>query len=218
MQPLAPSARAFDRLIARRIGRLGWARFATFSSALVSVTTLVMMVVVRSGSRGDLDSIAVRALGWASWLVVVPATLAAISCLSRLRMDSRLPRTLHSLGVAHTRLELAALFAGVRFVLSRLAIPGLIAFVSALVLSRNLSEVPARALQLLAGAGYIACLALAAGLAGAGASRLGERNGRWLLLLVVLGPMMLSERWFKLVDVPRALDAMLDAILRLGGA
>lgn len=218
MQPLAPSPRAFDRLIARRIGRLGWARFATFSSALVSITTLVMMVVVRSGSRGDLDSIAVRALGWASWLVVVPSTLAAISCLSRLRQDSRLPRTLHSLGVAKTRLELAALQGGVRFVFSRLAIPGFLALTCAVVLSRSFAELPARGLQLLAGGAYIIGLALAAGLAGAGASLLGERKGRWLLLLLVLGPMVVSERWFKLIDIPHALDAMLDGILRLGGA
>ncbi|MCA9632530.1 MAG: hypothetical protein KC766_32980 [Myxococcales bacterium] len=218
MQPLAPSPRAFDRLIARRIGRLGWARFATFSSALVSVTTLVMMVVVRSGSRGDLDSIAVRALGWASWLIVVPSTLAAISCLSRLRGDARLPRTLASLGVRNTRLELAALLGGVRFVFSRLAIPGFLALFCALLLSRSVGELPSRALQLLAGSVYIVGLAMAAGLASAGASRLGERKGRWLLLLLVLGPMFLSERWFRLVDVPRALDAMLDGILRLGGA
>ena len=218
MQPLSPSPRAFDRLIARRIGRLGWARFATFSSGLVSITTLVMMVVVRSGSRGDLDSVAVRALGWASWLIVVPSTLAAISCLSRLRQDSRLPRTLHPLGVAHTRLELAALQGGVRFVFSRLAIPGFVALVGALLLSRGFAELPARGLQLLAGAAYIVGLAFASGLAGAGASLLGERKGRWLLLLVVLGPMLVSERWFRLVDVPRALDAMLDGILRLGGA
>lgn len=218
MQPLAPSPSAFDRLIARRIGRLGWARFATFCSAIISLTTLVMMVVVRSGSRGDLDSVAIRALGWASWLIVVPSTLAAISCLSRLRQDSRLPRTLHSLGVAHTRLELAALQGAVRFAFSRLAIPGFLALGSALILSRSFAELPSRALQLLAGAGYIVGLALASGLAGAGASRLGERQGRWLLLLLVLGPMLLSERWFKLIDVPRALDALLDGILRLGGA
>ncbi len=214
--PSTPSWRAFERLMARRITARSGVRFASFATALVTGITLSLMLAVRAGPRGDLDGIAVRGLGWASWLVVLPATLGAIGALAELRRQDSLT-SFRGLGLIPARAELALLSASCRVVAARLGLAGGSALILALALSRSTGELPHRALQLLAGSGYILGLSLTAGLVALGTSALGARRGRWLLLLLLLAPMVASERWLDVVDLEQVLGRLLDGIFQLGG-
>lgn len=212
----SPSWRAFERLMARRIARSPGVRFATLASVFITVLTLILMLMVRAGPRGDLDGIAVRGLGWASWLVVLPATLGAIGVLAELRRTGAALAAIQRLGLLTTRVELALLAASCRVVATRLGLAGGSALLLALALSRELAELPRRALQLLAGSGYILGLSLTAALVALGTSSLGARRGRWLLLLFLVVPMIASERWLGVVDVERLLERLLERIFELG--
>lgn len=224
-QPIEPwvpqttlKASAVGRLVARRIKASGWSRFGQFSAGLVCLICLAAMFVVRGDAQGDLGAIAVRALGWATWLVALPLTLGAITSLATLRGDQQLNGTLRALGFAEAQVEKHTLWACIRVVLVQLSIPGAGAFVLALVLSRGWHEVPARALQLAAGATYVGALACAVGLVSVAACRLGAKQGRRLTLLFILGPMLVTDRWLHLANLPRTLRHILDGIARLGAA
>lgn len=213
-----PDPRGVRHLVTRRIKASGWSRLGRLGAALVSVICLAAMSVVRGDAQGDLGAIAVRTLGWASWLVALPLTLGAITSLAALRDDQQLNSTLRALGFAKSQVEAHTLWSCIRVVLSQLGVPGVGGFALALVLSRDWHEVPARALQLAAAATYVGALACAAGLVAAAACRLGAKPGRRVTLLFLLGPMLVSDRFLHLANLPRALSQILDGIARLGAA
>lgn len=214
----APKLNAMRRLVARRIKAAGWSRLARLAVGLVCAVCLASMLVVRRDAHGDLGAIAVRALGWASWLVALPVTLGAISGLASLRDDRQLSRTLRSFGIERAQADAHALLACIRVVFSYVGIPGIGSFALALVLSRTWADLPVRALQLAAGTTYVVALACFAGIVAVVAARLGAKRGRWLTLLLLLGPMLVSDRALDLADLPRALSQILDGIARLGAA
>jgi len=192
------------------------ARVLGFSIALA---TLVMMLVLSSGSGRDVvDVIVVRSIGLLSWLVGGLAALSAARDLDADDTRDGIFALVAQRGYSRRMLVWARAAATVQVVARLVGTPALVLALVAVLMSRSGMQTLARILLCVGIVGYVALLGVVLGLLARWSAAYAPRHGRALLAAVVLGPELVKYVSERVPSVPALFGWLLEQLVRVGSA
>jgi hypothetical protein len=211
--------RALVELYDRRLRKLTGQRLAKLSSlGIVTAYAVTMLVLSSRGAGETLDAVALRAVGWLSWMVAGMASYSAARNFSVLHENDGIAWLVSQRGYPSRACRSARRWA-VAFRISLLCgIPALALVALAVGLSRPPMPLSDALMMTIGVCGYLILLGAVLAWIVDWSDRLGNERGGAVLICLVLGPHLARQIWPITPSIPAFFGWLMDELIFANGA
>jgi hypothetical protein len=210
---------ALTDLCASRLRALGGVRVArAFGWMIAAGFAVAMLAAASEADPSVLNTLAVQALSWLSWLTAGLATLSLARDIARRDEQDGIAILAQQRGVEPAALAVARLLATIRVLFRATAPQALTLALLALALSKSVPTAVGRGLLCVGVGAYVALLAVVLAATARWASALSPARGRSVAVALLLGPHLARSVWPSVPSVVAWFESLLRELERIGGS